>query len=162
MKLSFVLGIGSGKSHFLYTFALYLWSRKDYGRNGNPLILFIPHSECNFEQVVDCVKMAFHHTDLPEWIDLGIEFKRKSFTEDQLHTFLNKGTFLSDGTYELRKHLFDILKVYGQKSVFGSQSKGDLISDLIDWSKRYAKQILNQFRFFLSHFSNFFSNFFNI
>lgn len=143
--------IESGKSHLLYLLPLYLWSREDYGSNDNPLMLFIPHSACTFQMVLDCVMLAFHHTNIPEFINLMMEARKKySFErvfggsdkiceEDELYSH-----FHDLDQQDSAESLFDIIK----SSKNQKPNHADLNSEIIYWAKSYSEEYLKKFDYF--------------
>ena len=126
---------------------VYFWSRTDYGSNEHPIMIYLPHSGCNFEEALDCIMLAFHHTEIPEFIKVLMKAKiNESFTD-----LLNEGKFSSDfkgdedqGQIE---YLFNIIKE-GTEDI----EKHILIRRLIKWAKDYAKKILQQLSILLSVF----------
>jgi len=110
------------------------------------LIFFVPHSECDFEKVLDCVKIAFHHTNLPEIIH---EFEECS-------KFINFDKFLKDSKIsfentsikekEMIGDLFDIILEWRNRRPrsLSQERATEFNMELMIWTKEYAKKILNK------------------
>jgi len=125
---------------------VYLWSRPDYGSNKHPIVIYFPHSECGFEEALDCIMLAFHHTEIP-----GIIHKfmtaRKQQTFDEIFDQSSKDNVSEDDAHAeyliMIEKLFDILHI---TKIQDSMIEDDqVIKKLIKWAKDYAEKVLNQF-----------------
>ena len=124
---------------------VYFWSRPDYGSNGNPIVVYIPHSECSFKEVLDCIMLAFHHTNIPDFIH-RIENARCHHTFDKIFNLTSTDHvpegFSSGRDVDSVVALFDIIRE-GKKA--NKHNQHVQVSELISWAKDYAENILEQF-----------------
>jgi len=138
--------IESGKSHFLYVMVVYFLSRPNYGSNGNPILIYFPNSACNIQQALDCIMLAFHHTEIPEIIH-KIMTARKHQTFDDIFDRTSPNhvpeIFSSPEDMDSVDDLFDILQI---TKIQDSMIEDDqVIKKLINWAKDYAEKVLKQF-----------------
>jgi len=147
----FLLKIESGKSHFLYVMAVYFWSRPDYGSNGNRIAIYIPSGECDFEEALDCIMLAFHHTNIPGLIDIMIQFHKNEagsfeefFETDHYLNFIKRAPEMEDHLNGCKREIFDIIQDgLGLGDDFHEQH--ELVARLISWAKDYAEKVTDQF-----------------
>ena len=113
----------------LYGLFMYLITDPEYGKGVRRRVLYIPHTTYNFNELLDCVKMCYHDTDIPQFIELVLEFLNDNTKEEErvlLHTqFQGKFSELFDNKYE---RLFNILKD-GQ----ADEDKSKCIRRLLNW-----------------------------
>jgi len=125
---------------------IYFWSRPDYGSNGNPIVIYFPHSECGFKQALDCIMLAFHHKEISGMIH-KIMTARKHHTFDDIFDRTSPGhvpkIFSSPEDMDSVDDLFDIIRD-GKKARKDNQHVH--VAELINWAKDYAENILDQFR----------------
>jgi len=138
--------------------ALYFWSRPNYGSNGNPIVIYLPHSQCEFKEVLDCIMLAFHHTNIPDLIH-RIENARCHHKFDDIFKSelcdQNDLGFRNIYDVEIIHKLYEIIQ---DSSRVYSESR-DQIAKLLKWSKLYIEDVLKEFfhiyHQFFTHFQSF-------
>ena len=149
---------------------VYLWSRPNYGSNEHPIMIYLPHSGCSFEEALDCIMLAFHHTEIPELIEIIKPFLNKTKGLATSQQFLDhpttKGGPLNDYLMKLKEvddcysvgRIYDIISISMRED--NQLENHQLIKKLLFWAKDYAKKILQQLSILLSVFmSQFLSKF---
>jgi len=129
---------------------VYFWSRPNYGSNGNPILIYFPHSECSFKEVLDCIMLAFHHIEIPELIDIMIQFnddEARSFEEFEdgkiYHKF--KENAMKKRPIIKRRLLMEMFDIIRDGKKANKHNQHVQVAELISWAKDYAENILEQF-----------------
>jgi len=134
---------------------VYFWSRPDYGSAEYPIVIYIPHSGCGFEEALDCIKLAFHHTEISELIEIIRPFiyKTKGLATSQQfldHPTTKEGS-LNDYLMKINEvdncycvvRLYDIIYISMKED--NELEDHQLIKKLIKWAKDFAEKIIDRF-----------------
>jgi len=121
-------------------------------------MFFVPHSECNFKQVLDCVKIAFHHKNIPEIIEKISLFIRSNEEEETTFSMFLKTNYPDENdrvkiffhgkneNLTIMRSLFDIVKRWENRRplILSQERATEFNMELMIWTKEYADKILNK------------------
>jgi len=137
--------------------ALYFWSRPDYGSNGYPIVIYLPSPKCSFEEALDCIMLAFHHTNIPDLIHIMIQFLKtpgKEYDEflksDLYQQFLQSHHENNNPKKSFIVRMFRMIR--DGLEIDPEISDYKIVRKLIKWGRDYSKDNLKEFFSFIIKF----------